>query len=435
MNKKVLLATLVGLTSGIAISAAEPESNTVNDRSIDLATVPYHPVVMNGSNNSTLHEDVMNALFDSSELHFQDPGVPRYLLVDKEGLTALGIGGYVEGVAQADFRGAIDANGFKTYSIPVPSSPTMRSRLGADVTHSTIFLKLIRKTRYGILNAYIQTNFTGDNGGYGMKLKQAYVSLGNVTAGLTNSSFVDPSAGVPTIDYQGPSGEISGKNILIRYSNTPSTHFKWAVSVEMPKATITSNEFTQSINQHVPDIPAYVQYQWGTGSHLRASAILRNLSYRDLVTAENRIRTGYGVQLSGIYDYAHLIDVYYAGAYGRGIGNYVNDLSGAGMDLIASPDKDGSMIAPRTFGIVGGIKVNLGDNFFVSGSYSFNHLYDQEQLGGDTYKQANYVVANAFYTPIQSLQVGLEYLHGTRKNVNDESASANRIELMVKYSF
>lgn len=441
----VVASALLSLQAFASEAAAETESEG-NEAAPQLTTrstesqsvmteVPKHIVVLGGT-NSQLRTNVLDALLDTRDLHFQDPGIPRYLLIDKEGKTALGIGGYVEGVATADFRGAIPSYGFATYDIPVPASPTMRSRLGADVSHTTIFLKLVRHTDLGILNAYVQTNFTGDDGGYGLKLKQAYVSLGNVTMGLTNSTFVDPSAGVPTIDYQGPSGQISAKNILLRYRYDFADGFTVALSAEMPKVTITPLDGKQeSLQQSLPDIPAYIQYSWGNNSHLRASGILRNMSYRDLADSRNRHEVGYGVQISGVTEVTRLVDIYYQGAYGRGIGHYVNDLDGTGMDLIASGTHEGEMIAPRTLSIVAGAQVNIMENLFVSGTYSMNRLYDQTQLGPDTYRRGNYVAANIFYTPLPDLQFGLEYLHGTRRNVDGVSNTANRIELMAKYSF
>lgn len=414
------------LCIAIPVQAEQPE---------DMTDLPLNTIVLRGDSHQ-LHTSVMNALLDTRDLHFQDPDVPRYLLIDKEGTTALGIGGYVEGIATADFRGAINGYDFTTYDIPVPGGPTQRSRLGADVSHTTIFLKLVRHTRLGILNAYIQTNFSGDNGGYGLKLKQAYVSLGNATLGLTNSTFTDPSAGVPTIDYQGPSGQVGVKNILLRYRLDFARDWTVAVSAEMPKATITPlDDHQQQLEQSLPDIPVYLQYSWGGGSHVRASGLFRSLSYRDLVDGRNCRKAGYGVQLSGIIEVKKFAEIYYQGAYGRGIAHYVNDLDGTGYDLIGSASHPGSMVAPRTVSVVGGARFNITPDLFISSSYSFNRLYDQRQLGPDAYLRANYVVANAFYTPISDLQIGLEYLHGTRKNVDHQSNTANRIEVMLKYSF
>lgn len=426
MRNTIIIGASAIIGMALPAHAEQPE---------EMSDMPARTVILSGDNHQ-LHTSVMNALLDTRDLHFQDPGIPRYLLIDKEGTTALGIGGYVEGIATADFRGSINSYGFVTYNIPVPSGPTQRNRLGADVSHTTIFLKLVRNTRFGVLNAYVQTNFSGDNGGYGLKLKQAYVSLGNLTLGLTNTTFSDPSAGVPTIDYQGPSGQIGGKNILLRYRLDFACGWTVAISAELPKATISPlNDEQQPLDQSLPDIPAYIQYSWGSGSHIRASGLFRDLSYRNLVDSRNCHKAGYGLQLSGIVDIQRIIDIYYQGAYGRGIAHYINDLDGTGYDLIGSATHPGSMIAPRTVSVVGGARFNLSDNFFISGAYSFNRLYDQGQMGPDTYRRGNYVVANAFYTPISDLQLGLEYLHGTRKNINEASDTANRIELMLKYSF
>ena len=67
--------------------------------------------------------------------------------------------------------------------------------------------------------------------------------------------------------------------------------------------------------------------------------------------------------------------------------------------------------------------------------YSMNQLYDQKQLGADSYRRGNYMVVNAFYSPMSDLMIGAEYLHGTRRDVSGVGNSANRIDVMVKYSF
>ncbi|MCM1450056.1 MAG: porin [Clostridiales bacterium] len=449
MRKTLLIATAMTTMLSLHVQAAdttaasESESEqytstgkpTQSTEQPEMSTLPGHMVVL-GSNNNRLRTTVLNALLDTRDLHFQDPGVPRYLLIDKEGKSVLGIGGYVEGVATADFRGSIPSYGFVTYDIPVPSTPGSNRRLGADVSHTTIFLKLVRHTSLGILNAYVQTNFTGDDNNYGLKLEQAYISLGNVTMGLANSTFADPSAGVPTIDYQGPSGQIGAKNILLRYRYDFASGFTIAASAELPKVTISPLDDKQEyIQQSLPDIPAYIQYSWGHNSHIRASGILRNMSYRDLVDGSNRHKVGYGAQISGITEVTRLANIYYQGAYGRGIAHYVNDLDGTGMDLVASGSHPGEMIAPRTLSIVAGAQFNISPKIFISAAYSMNRLYDQAQLGPDTYRRGNYVVANMFYTPIADLQFGLEYLHGTRSNVDGSNNRANRLEIMAKYSF
>ncbi|MDE7387531.1 MAG: porin [Muribaculaceae bacterium] len=416
-------------------ASAQEQPATACENEEEMGQLPETAIVLNGDRRQ-VHSQVLNVLLDTRDLSFQDPDVPRYLIIDKEGKSLLGIGGYIEGVAMGDFRGDINNRGFMTYDIPVPGSPTARSRMAADVSHSTIFLKLVRHTRVGALTAYFQTNFTGDNGGYGLALDQAYVSVGNITMGLANSTFADVSANAPVIDYKGPSGQVGCKNVLLRYRIDLDRHWAMAISAESAKTTVTAFDGQEEmLNQSWPDIPLYVQYSWGTGSHVRASGMIRNLGYRDLIDGHNCHHMGYGLQLSGIFDIQNKVSIFYQGAYGRGIAHYINDLDGNGFDLVGSTTDPGKMIAPRTVSFAGGARYNFTSKLFASAAYSFNRLYDQSQLGGDTYLRGNYVSANLFYSPVRDLQIGAEYLHGTRKNVNLESNCANRINLMIKYSF
>lgn len=399
----------------------------------EYVPVPKEAIVISGGDNG-VHRDVIEVLYDTSDLHFQDATMPRFIMIDRQGNTIFGIGGYVEGIVQYDFDGAIDGAGFATHDIAVPSDPSLRNRLGADATHTNIVLQLLRKTKLGVLNAYVQGNFSGGN--YGFKLKNAYISLHNVKAGYTRSTFEDAMAGVPTIDYQGPAGAVSRTNMMLQYRVPLSRHFVAAISAELPQADYTLTDgANESINQRCPDIPAYIQYQWDGGdSHIRASAIFRELSYRNLATSENKFATGWGVQLSGAAKVTSLAQVYYQAVYGKGIANYINDLSGFGYDLLSEGD-GGKMKAPGAFGMSAGVRLNLSNRVFVSSTYSFCRLYDQENMGGDAYRRGNYAVVNCFYTPISDLQVGIEYLHGRRTNMNHEHGTANRIEAMVKYSF
>lgn len=415
-------------------------SGTVSDVGPDVdgttatGSVPERVILMTGDRNGVADE-VMAVIYDTKGLHFHDPSAPRFLFVDREGNTALGIGGYVEVTGMYDFDGAIDCNGFVTEMIAVPSSRGLRNRLKFDAAESRLFLRLVRKTGLGVLTAYVENSFSNGNGGFGFSMKAAYLKLGNVQAGLSRSLFVDPTAGGPTIDYQGPCGGLTGRNVGVNYTAALHHGFGVGVSVEMPTGSYTLGEHAEDLSQRVPDIPVYVQYGWGDGdSHVRLSGIFRDLSYRDLVSGCNRLTPGWGVQLSGKLGVADLLTVYYDGVYGRGIGRYINDLSGYGYDLL--PGKtDGRLIAPHSLSMSVGVQFNITGDWFVSGNYSFNRLYNQESLGQTGYRRADYLAVNMFYTCLDDLQLGVEYLHGGRHDMSGDCGSANRILAMAKYSF
>ena len=104
------------------------------------------------------------------------------------------------------------------------------------------------------------------------------------------------------------------------------------------------------------------------------------------------------------------------------------------MDLIPS-SQPGRMVAPGTLAVVGGIKYQPMKNLFVSSSYSQSRIYNQTQMSSDTYRYGQYFVANAFYTVIPEMQIGVEYIHGTRTNLSGERGQANRLMAMFQYSF
>ncbi len=400
----------------------------------DTIMIPERSVVI-GADRTSAPSDLIAILYSTENLDFQDPRAPRFLFLDRKGKVALGIGGYVKGTMAYDFHGAMDNGGSTTYDIAVPSDPTSRNKFNMDASHSTLFLKMVGRTsELGYFTVYVQSNFTGNNGGYGMKLKQAYVQLEYVTAGLARSSFDDPAA-PPTIDAQGPCGEVSSKNVLIQYAPVLSDRWRMAVSVENPSASYTCiPEMSEPISQRCPDIPAYVQYNPDKDSHIRVSGIFRQLSYRDMLSGRNRFVTGWGMQLSGQALVGHGFTFYYSAAYGKGIAHYVNDLGGQGLDLIHSGNA-GELKAPGTFVFTSGLQYDFSSRFFVSASYSQCRLYGQKSLGPDAYRYGQYMVANAFYTIVPDCMLGIEYNYGSRTDCSGLRGNANRLYAAIQYSF
>ena len=387
--KKLFLALLLAT---VAFGADSQEA-------VELDSLPSRIVVLSGDGSHPSHVGNVSQMYSRTNLAFEDPAAPRFLFLDKKGQVALGIGGYLKAVGMYDFDGTDDDHDY-------------------------------------ITNVYIQTNFTGDNGGYGLKLKQAYVSVGHVTLGKARSTFADGPAMAPTVDDQGPAGQVSAKNMLVQYVTSQYKGFSAAVSAELPSASYTNTTSTRSIAQRFPDIPLYLQYAWNKGdSHVRLSGILRELSYRDLVAGKNHFVTGWGVQLSAVADIVGGLSFFGHYTYGKGIGYYINDLSGEDYDLVPRQGSPGELKAPGAAGWTAGLQYTFSDNFFVSASYSRAQLYDTAGMDATTYRYGQYIAANAFYNVWGDLRVGVEYLHGTRKDISGLSGKSNRVEAALQYSF
>ncbi len=419
----------IGFFTALNVMALKPKEYP------DSFLIPERAVIATG--DASKSGKLVAILYDTSDLHFTDPSAPRFLFLDRKGKVALGIGGYLKGTVQYDFDGSVDGSGFNTFDIAVPNDPARRSQFFADASHSVIFLQMVgHSDKIGYYQVYLQTSFTGDGPtGYGLKMKQAYVKVGYVTLGLANSTFVDGAAGTPVVETQGPTGEMSRKNVLLRYAPRFSDHFSAAVGVEMPSVSMTNNTTNEKINPRVPDIPVYLQYEWGGGdSHIRLSGLLRNLSYRDLTEQKNRMVTGWAVQLSGLASVFKGFTLFYQGAYGKGYGAYINDLGGNGLDLAFS-ETPGRMEAVRASNFEVGARYNVTPKLFMSAVYSQANTYGVGHLGADTYRYARYLGVNGFYEVIPDLTVGLQYVRGMRKDYSGESGHANRIMASLQFNF
>ena len=86
---------------------------------------------------------IMNA---SQSPRFHEPKAPRFLLTDRKGKFALGIGGYVKLAAEYDFGGISDNIDFYPALIPGRGQSYVRNQFQMDATTSTIFLKLVGHT-------------------------------------------------------------------------------------------------------------------------------------------------------------------------------------------------------------------------------------------------------------------------------------------------
>jgi hypothetical protein len=223
---------------------------------------------------------------------------------------------------------------------------------------------------------------------------------------------------------------------MIQYSHQFGKHWSTALAIEAPSASYTTDKnLSESIKQRVPDIPTYIQYAWDGGkSHVRLSNLFRFLSYRNLVEGKNKLTFCMATQLSGMITFSPHWKLYYQAAYGKGYADYLNDLGGAGFDLI--PDgESGNLLAPYALGVVGGIQYNIHKNLFLSASFSQCRLYADDNLQGSDYRYGQYVAANVFYEPIDNCMVGFEYLYGNRHNMDGTSGNAHRINAMIQYHF
>lgn len=434
-----ILLVIFGYSIGLAdeITDDKKEKTRINDLRITSVKKNTHLVTSGGENQPDSLERLLNMFYYDQFRHFQDPRAPYFMFMSKNGDLAFGVGGQLKVRGYFDWNGSIPNENFVPYDIPIPKNPTSLRNLSASASGTGLFFTLLGNNKLlGNFMAYFQADFNGYNH-RGFRIKKAYVNIKDWTAGYAVTTFEDTQAEPATVDGSGPNGINSKKNVLVRYLHQFKTHWKVAGSVEFPTESVSADGVhTAACTPYIPDLAAFVQYQWDDGSsHLRLSGLLRTLTYRDLVIGRNFNITGWGLQLSTVINPLPTLSLYGILSTGQGHASYTTDLGNGDFDLIPDENHEGRLYAPWAAGLVIGAQYYFNKKVFMDIAFSEQTYYPRVNPNDSKYKYGLYAVGNIFWDITPRFEVGLEYLHGKRKNFNGESGSANRVMALLMVSF
>lgn len=378
--------------------------------------------------------EVINIFYNTQGEYFHDPLAPRFVLTDREGKWGLGIGGYLMARAEFDFDKIVDNVDFMPSQIQRGYGPSSQYQM--DITTSTLFLKLVGHSRLlGDFQIYTSGDWRGD--GKNFRLLNAYMRTKHLTLGYTTGGFMDLAAYPATVDNAGPCGMTFYRTTQIALNFDLFSGMTMGIGIESPNFSATVDNYTSVGAQSFPNIPIYLKYRLYEGSHVRLGGIIRDASYRNLVSNSKRQKIAWGGQASALLNFGKL---HVSGQYsiGEGIGSLINDVSNIGVDLVPVPDYDGRMMLLLTDAWFAAVQYNFSNRLFASATYSQSNLRSRRGLADarpDMYKRGQYLAVNMFAMVSENMQMGIEYLHGWRLDFNEHTYNANRINLSARYNF
>lgn len=431
--------SVFAMLAGIALCGS---AETPAEKQLELLKKDHHIIHLEGGEQGAVdtvsEQELINTFYYDQFRHFQDPRAPYFMLMSKTRKYAMGIGGVVRMRGWYDWNGAMPNAGFTPYNISIPRNPTKNNWYGTTPAGTALFFSVFgRNNTYGQYQLYIEGNFSGYDS-RGFKLKKAYATVNDWTLGYTTSTFQDPAAQPPTLDAQGPNSKTGSTNMLLRWMHTMKSHWVVALSVETPSSSITSKpDFYTGCSDYMPDFAGFVQYQWGSSSHVRLSGIVRGLKYRDLVSERNYRVAGWGAHASAVFTPVSPLTVYGAFLVGKGVSSLNNDLQNGAGDLIGNPNQEGRMYAPMSLGWYGAMSYHFKPNLFstvIFGEERFLPKYNPN-FDNLTYKYGLYATANVIWDITPRCEVGLEYNIGKRQNIDLQHRWADRLCFMAQFSF
>lgn len=370
--------------------------------------------------------------------------VPRFTLVGKDSKFYLGIGANLKFVTDYDWGHPLsDADDFTPADIPMTITPGNGGHTQMSIGQSNFYLNFVGLPgSANQIGVFIDINFLGASSKT-VALHQAYLKYRGITAGYVVSTFTDAAAEPAAIDFAGPNSITFDRHPNISYTMKFGKNRLWsaALGVDLPdKASYYagSEDLTNkmTVNRRVPDIPLYIQRSWADGKGwFRASAIFRDLYYRNLVAGRNEGEFGWGVKVSGRAPIVGGLSAVWQAVYGKGVAGYIHDLSGQGLDLVPTVGNSGKLQTVKTWGAYGTLRYDFSSKFFASATYSHVRAYTPRDVAwSDCYKFGQYVTGNFFWNINSFAQFGVEYLWGRRVNFDGRQAHDNRIMALLQLS-
>jgi hypothetical protein len=351
--------------------------------------------------------------------------------------TIVRLGGYAKLDMIYDTKAIGTPDFFATSAIPVPqphddsgnfTMQARQTRLSLDIRRPTIFDETLR--------FYIESDFYGGgNNTYGFRLRQAYGQLGNTFVGFGWSAIADLDAQPDTLDFAGPGGTIAPRQAGIHQFFRLDENNSLTIGAEQPSSEVTAYDpIDLHGTQHAPDLvlAARTEHDWG---HLQLAGVARDLGYTDY--EESHRTLGGGLSFTGAFkvgQFASYDDLLMFGTnWGKGIARYLNDTGGLNLDAVVGPD--GKLYPLTGWGAYAAYTHYWSSNWRSNLVYGVARIERSPWLNDDDFHDSNYGAANLLWTPVPTLTMGLELLHGRLMEQDNRYNDDTRIQGSVQYSF
>lgn len=366
-----------------------------------------------------------------------------------EGYVQLGDTGNlikIDVVAQFDmmfdnkFMGAKDL--FVPSSIPVQGQPfhDSDSRSNLSARQSVFRLDFRRQTDYGLLKVVYKNNFFGSGSGdmpYNMQYLYGELEAKDYSliAGYYLSAFTDIDAFPNTLDYEGPNSFTFKYTPQVRYSpvvyRAGEGKLTVPMSVEKPNADIALIGDFETYSR-VPDLT--VGLRWETPDwHIQWANLFRDLGVQSAIGDHQRNTNAYATQLSfasGVFDND---SVQAWASYGEGYANFLQDISGFGLDAAFNSQADLDAIEARGWGL--GYTHGWADNVSSSASYGYLRISPEADMLIDPSlpKSTRFASLNLAWQFSERAMFGVEYLWGKNTDLADNDGEAQRLQATIRY--
>lgn len=348
--------------------------------------------------------------------------------------TLMRIGGYFKTDMLYDLRNAGNPDQFVVSSIP---NPQAGSRNSANISIRATRLNVdfrIPKSPAGDVRMYLEGDLFGTNATT-PRLRHGYAQVANLLVGQTFTNFMDADTWPDTLDYEGPNSILNVRNPQLRYGFRIAEGTSVFLSAEKPSSDIAtslnSTSFTPSST--APDGSARIRYE-GTFGHVQLASIFRSVG-GTLASGKELSTFGWGLSVSGLTKVYGRDNIVYQVAYGHGIGRYVSDASGLGLDAALRSKTSFDLTPLPIIAPYAAYQHYWAKRLRSSATFGYVQVQNTSDESASTFHKSTYSAGNIIFNPVGSLNVGAEFLYGWAEDVGGSRTNAPRFQITAKYSF
>jgi hypothetical protein len=344
---------------------------------------------------------------------------PRsYLLPGTD--VSVKVGGYLKVDVVHDFDAIGKDDAFDPRTIPTDGTKGENTLIQAK--QSRLNLDVRTPTDLGPARLFLEVDFFNDS--TTLRLRHAYVTLGNLLAGQTWSTFMDEDAMPPTLDFEEPVAYATVRVPQVRWTQPLSDETYIAFAIESPDSEIDTMPVAGTSENPFPDLTS--RFRWTfDGGHLQASAYMGWAQFRpDVGSVDQALLWGFLV--AGAVKTWEKDEVQFQLAYGKGLGRYRGG-------LVAGPDLNGNLQSIPVVAAMVDYRHYWTPTWSTNAVYSIAHASPTDGEGPGTLKNTQYAAINLVWDFLSWASAGVEYLYGTREDRDESRGSANRIMFSVKF--
>ena len=333
-----------------------------------------------------------------------------------------------------DFKGMPNREGFLPYDIPVGEQTIDNlASVYIGARQSRIGIEGSGNTKVGTIKTYMEVDFASSTSSF-WRLRHAFVEWNYFKLGYTWSTFMDNASLPNTVDFEGPNSALVKRHGVIRFEKKFGEKSIFGIALEAPET-----DYYNPADSLVPDLNKQSNFDIVSRykllhqkGHVQLAGIFRRIDYVE--KSQMSLMYGWGLMLSSAMDLNIKHSIYIQYSLGDGIANYYVGFAGRGLDAIYNPASEKMNLRSIQGGFFSyNYKFSAWLNFSITYGLSHIDLYEFEPE--DAFKSSQYLAINAFYKPIETINIGLELTRGKRVNKDNQSGNAARISLLARFDF